>query len=150
MLAGRTPMGDPRGARPRRPGGLTGLVTGLLAAAVVAGGCSVIPSGTGPQPASAPPPPAGAGPCCGLLVRPPQAGWSPAEVVKFFLLASAIGANDYAAARQYLTKGASDAWHPGSAVTILTKAPTVTVPSVLLSGAATENVVVSGQEQARL
>ena len=144
-------MGDPRGARPRRPGGLTGLVTGLLAAAVVASGCSVIPSGTGPQPASAPPPPAGAGPCCGLLVRPPQAGWSPTEVVKHFLLASAIGANDYAAARQYLTEGASDAWHPGSAVTILTKEPTVSVPPGRVNGLSTENIVqVSGQEQARL
>jgi Lipoprotein LpqB beta-propeller domain len=147
-------MGDSRGARLRRRGGLTGLVTGLLAAAVVASGCSVIPSGTGPQPASAPPPPAGAGPCCGLLVRPPQAGWGPTEVVRNFLLASAIGANDYAVARQYLTKKASDAWRPGTAVTILTKEPTVSEPPGRVSGPAgpgTQNIVaVSGQEQARL
>jgi lipoprotein LpqB-like beta-propeller protein len=144
-------MGDPRGARSRRPGGRTGLVTGLLMAAVMATGCSVIPAGAGPQPAAAPPPPAGAGPCCGLLVRPPQVGWSPTEVVENFLLASAIGANHYAVARQYLTPKASAAWHPGSAVTILTQEPKVSVQPGRLSGPTTENVVaVSGQEQAKL
>jgi hypothetical protein len=142
---------DLRAARSRRPGGLTGLVIGLVAAAVVASGCSVIPVGNGPQAAVAPPPPAGAGPCCGLLVRPPQVGWSPAEVVTNFLLASAIPANDYAVARQYLTKGASDAWRPGSAVTILAREPTVTLPPGRLARPDTKNVVlVTGQEQARL
>jgi hypothetical protein len=144
-------MRDPRAARSRRPGGLTGLVTGLVAAAVVASGCSVIPSGTGPQPASAPPPPAGAGPCCGLLVRPPQVGWSPAVVVKYFLLASAIGAHNYAVARQYLTPAASKAWRPGTTVTILTREPVVTQPPGRVSDPAAKNIVlVSGQEQARL
>jgi Lipoprotein LpqB beta-propeller domain len=144
-------MADPCGARSRRPGGRTGLVTSLVAAAVVASGCSVIPAGAGPQPAAAPPPPAGAGPCCGLLVRPPQVGWGPSEVVENFLLASAIGANHYAVARQYLTKKASDAWHPGSAVTILTQEPKVSMQPGRLSGPTTENVVaVSGQVQARL
>jgi hypothetical protein len=144
-------MGDRRPARTRRPGGLTALVTGLVAAAVVVSGCSVIPSGNGPEPASAPPPPPGAGPCCGLLVRPPQVGWSPEAVVKYFLLASAIGANDYAAARQYLTKAASAAWRPGAAVTILTKEPEVTEPQGRVSGPVTKNVVVvTGQEQATL
>lgn len=144
-------MRDPRTARAGRPRGLTGLLTGLLAAALVASGCSVIPSGNGPQSASAPPPPAGAGPCCGLLVRPPQVGWSPAAVVKYFLLASAIGANDYAAARQYLTKKASAAWRPGTAVTILTREPQVTEPQGRVNGPAARNIVlVTGQEQARL
>jgi hypothetical protein len=142
---------DLRAACSRRPGGRTGLVIGLVAAAVVASGCSVIPVGNGPQSAVAPPPPAGAGPCCGLLVRPPQVGWSPAEVVTNFLLASAIPANDYAVARQYLTKRASDVWRPGSAVTILASEPTVTQPPGRLAGPDTKNVVlVTGQEQARL
>jgi Lipoprotein LpqB beta-propeller domain len=142
---------DPRAARSRRPGLLTALVTALVAAALVASGCSVIPSAASPQAASAPGPPAGAGPCCGLMVRPPQVGWSPADVVKYFLLASAIGAHDYAAARQYLTKGASDAWRPGSAVTILTQEPAVSIPPERVSGPLTKRyVVVSGQEQARL
>jgi len=144
-------MRDPCAARSRRPRGLTGLVTGLVVAAVVASGCSVIPAGTGPQPASAPPPPAGAGPCCGLLVRSPQVGWSPASVVKYFLLASAIGAHDYAVARQYLTPAASKAWRPGTAVTILTKEPQVTARPGQPRGPDTKNIVqVTGQEQARL
>jgi Lipoprotein LpqB beta-propeller domain len=144
-------MPDSRAARPRRPGGLTALVTGLVAAAVVASGCSVIPAGNSPQPASAPAPPAGAGPCCGLLVRGPQVGWDAQQVVTYFLLASAIGTNHYAAARQYLTKGASDAWHPGSAVTILTQEPKLSVPPGRVNGPVDKSyVLVSGQEQARL
>ena len=133
-------MPDPQAAGSRRPGRLTVVVTALVAAVMVASGCSVIPSGNGPQPASAPPPPAGAGPCCGLLVRPPQVGWSPAAVVKYFLLASAIGANDYAAARQYLTKKASAAWRPGTAVTILTREPQVTEPQGRVNGPQTRNI----------
>ena len=84
------PVPDPRAARSRRPGLLTALVTALVAAALVASGCAVIPSAASPQAASAPGPPPGAGPCCGLLVRPPQVGWPPQQVVKYFLLASAI------------------------------------------------------------
>ena len=144
-------MRDTHTTRSRRPSGLTGLAAGLVVAAVVASGCSVLPSG-GPQQASAPPPPAGAGPCCGLQVRPPQAGWKPAVVVKYFLLASAIGADHYAVARQYLTKPASNTWRPGTAVTILAGEPVVTQQGPgRVGGLPTENVVVaSGQEQARL
>ncbi len=141
-------MRDPGRARIHRPGGLTALV---VAAAVVASGCSVIPSGNGPQAASAPPPPAGAGGCCGLVVRPPQVGWSPEVVVSNFLLASAISANDYALARQYLTKAASAAWRPGGAVTILTTEPQVTPSRGRVSGPVNRTVwLVSGQEQASL
>jgi hypothetical protein len=143
-------MPDPRAARRRRPGGLVTLVSGLVAATVVASGCSVIPGGNGPQPASAPAPPAGAGPCCGLRVRGPQGDWSPAEVVTNFLLASAIGAHHYAAARQYLTAKASRAWHPGSAVTILTQAPALSQLPGRVSAPGTKGVLVTGQEQARL
>jgi Lipoprotein LpqB beta-propeller domain/Sporulation and spore germination len=144
-------MRDPRAARPRRPRGLTALVTGLVAAAVVTSGCSVIPVSNSPQPATAPAPPAGAGPCCGLLVRGPQVGWSPQTVVQYFLLASAIGAHHYAAARQYLTKGASNAWRPGSAVTILTQEPKLAVGPGRVNGPVTKSyVVASGTEQARL
>jgi Lipoprotein LpqB beta-propeller domain len=145
-------MRDPSRARAHRPGGLTGLVAGLVTvAALVASGCSAIPSGNGPQPASAPPPPVGAGPCCGLVVRPPQVGWSPEVVVSNFLLASAISANDYAVARQYLTKAASAAWRPGAAVTILTTEPEVTPSQGRVNGLVGRNVwLVSGQEQASL
>jgi Lipoprotein LpqB beta-propeller domain len=142
-------MLDRRPAVSRRPRRWTALVTGLAAAAALASGCSFIPSGTGPQPASAPVPPPGAGPCCGLVVRPPQPGWQPDEVVKNFLLASAIAANDFHAARQYLTDDANRAWHPGADVTILTKEPRVTTAQTHVAGTS-PTVVVAGQEQARL
>jgi hypothetical protein len=142
-------MPDRRPAPFRRPGRRTALVTGLVAAAVLAGGCSFIPAGAGPQPASAPPPPPGAGPCCGLLVSGPQPGWSPEDVVKNFLLASAIRANHFRVARQYLTQSASRNWQPGTAVTILTKEPKVT-PLQSRVAEPNQTVVVTGQEQAIL
>src|SRR5262249_24525772 len=125
-------MPDPRPAAARRPRGWTALVTRLVTAAALAGGCSGIPVGPRPPDAAAAPPP-GAGPCCGLLVRGPQPGWSPEDVVKNFLVASAIGANDFHVARQYLTGAASRAWQPGAAVTILTKEPRVSEPPGRLS-----------------
>src|SRR5215471_20970694 len=95
-------MPDPRLARARRPGRLAVLVTALAAAAALASGCSVIPAGDGPQPANVPGPPPGGGPCCGLLVRPPQVGWQAPDVVNNFLLASAIALHNYQVAREYL------------------------------------------------
>ena len=145
-------MPDPRTARSRRPGRLTALVTALVAAVTVASGCSVIPSGNGAQPASAPGPPAGAGPCCGLLVRSPQVGWSAQEVVKYFLLASAIVAHNYQVARQYLMKPAIESWHPGASVTILAKEPKVSYQGGrgIIGQAGRQSVLVTGQELARL
>jgi len=144
-------MPDPSLAVSRRPRRWTALVTGLVATAALASGCSFIPSGTGPQPGSAPAPPPGAGPCCGLLVRPPQPGWRPEDVVRNFLIASAIGADDFRVARQYLTGAASRNWQPGTEVTILTKEPDVTRQSPRLNPPGSKpTVVVTGQEQARL
>lgn len=132
--------------RPRR---WTALATGLAAAALA--GCSFIPAGTGPQAASAPPPAPGTGRCCGLVVRPPQPGWQPQDVVKNFLLASAIAANNFAAARRYLTADAKRAWRPTADVTILTKEPQVSVQPGRLSGPGGGRiVVVTGQALARL
>lgn len=144
-------MSDPQ-PRTRRPGGLTVLVTALVAAATVATGCSVTPAGNTPQAASAPGPPAGGGPCCGLLVRPPQVGWSAEEVVKDFLIASAVTAHNYRVAREYLTGSAITSWHPGTAVTILTKEPTVyEQPGRGITAAGgKQSVLVTGQELARL
>lgn len=143
-------MPDRRPAVSCRPRRWTALVAGLAAAAL-AGGCSFIPSGTGPQPASAPAPPPGGGPCCGLLVRGPQPGWKPADVVTNFLLASAIRANDFRVARQYLTQSASRTWQPETAVTILTKEPQVTPARLHVTVPGNEpTVLVVGQEQAIL
>ena len=146
-------MHDPSAARFGRPGRLTGAVTALVAAVVVvASGCSVIPAGNGPQPASVPGPPAGGGPCCGLIVRPPQVNWSAAQVVENFLLASAIVAHNYQAAREYLTKPAINTWHPGTAVTILAKEPTVSAPPGrgITAAGDKQSVLVTGQALARL
>jgi hypothetical protein len=122
-----------------------------VAAAALASGCAFIPAGTGPQPASAPAPPPGAGSCCGLLVRGPQPTWGPEDVVRNFLLASAIRANHFRVARQYLTQSANRAWRPSTAVTILATEPQETLLQPHLSGPGTNpTVLVVGQEQAIL
>lgn len=145
-------MPDPRLARSRRPGRLTVVVTALVAAAALASGCSVIPAGNSPQPASIPGPPAGGGPCCGLLVRPPQVGWQAPEVVSNFLLASAIVAHNYQVAREYLTGDAVKSWHPGAGVTILAKEPTLSYQNRrgITEPGGKQSVLVTGQELARL
>lgn len=143
-------MADPRVARPSRPGRLTALAAALVAAVMMATGCSVIPAGNGPQSASIPGPPAGGGPCCGLLVRPPQVGWSAEDVVKNFLLASAIVAHNYQVAREYLMKPAINTWHPSSAVTILAQEPTVYQSRGITGQAGKQTVLVTGQALARL
>ena len=134
------------------------VVTALVAAVVmVASGCSVIPAGNDTQPASVPGPPAGGGPCCGLIVRPPQVNWTAEEVVENFLLASAIGTHHYQVAREYLTGPAIHSWHPGTGVTILAKEPTLSeqptrgIPapedrqSVTVTGQALASLSSSGQ-----
>jgi lipoprotein LpqB-like beta-propeller protein len=145
-------MPDPRLARFRRPGRLSVVVTALVAAAALASGCSVIPAGDGPQPASVPGPPAGGGPCCGLLVRPPQASWQAPQVVSNFLLASAIVAHNYRVAREYLTGDAVRSWHPGAGVTILAKEPTLSYQGGrgITGPGGKQSVLVTGQELARL
>ena len=145
-------MPDPRTARSRRPGRLTVVVTALVAAAMLASGCSVIPAGNGPQPASVPGPPAGGGPCCGLLVRPPQVRWNGSEVVSNFLLASAIVAHNYRVAREYLTGAAIHSWHPGAGVTILAAEPSLSDQGGrgIAGPGGKQIVLVAGQELARL
>jgi hypothetical protein len=145
-------MPDPRLARARRPGRLAVAVTALVAAAALASGCSVMPAGNGPEPASVPGPPAGGGPCCGLLVRPPQVGWQAPQVVSNFLLASAIVAHNYQAAREYLTGAALDSWHPGAGVIILAKEPSLYEQPAhgITEPGGKQNVLVTGQELARL
>jgi hypothetical protein len=145
-------MPDPRLARSRHPGRLTVVVTALVAAAALASGCSVIPASNDPQPASVPGPPAGGGPCCGLLVRPPQVGWQAPEVVSNFLLASAILAHNYRVARQYLTGEAVKSWHPGAGVIILAKEPELSYQGGrgITGQGGKQSVLVTGQELGRL
>ncbi len=145
-------MPDPRTAFSLRPGRVTVVVTALVASAMLASGCSVIPAGNGPQAASVPGPPAGGGPCCGLLVQPPQPGWDAPEVVSNFLLASAIVAHNYQAARDYLTGDAIHSWHPGAGVTILAEEPQLSEQGGrgITGPGGKQSVLVTGQELARL
>jgi hypothetical protein len=145
-------MPDPRLAPARRPGRLTVVVTALVAVAALASGCSVIPAGNGPQSASVPGPPPGGGPCCGLLVRPPQVGWQATDVVSNFLLASAIVAHNYRVAREYLTGGLVKSWHPGAGVTILAKEPTLSNQGArgITGPGGKQSVLVAGPELGKL
>jgi Lipoprotein LpqB beta-propeller domain len=109
---------------PRR--GVAALTAGLALVVVLASGCAALPTSGTPEHAKTPPPPGGGvSQCCGLFVEPPQRGWSPSAVVSNFLLASSKSADNYQAARQYLTKQASASWHPGSQVVILSGTPSV-------------------------
>ena len=120
-------MTDRRPAAARRPGhGAAALSAGLALVVVLASGCAALPTSGTPEHAKTPPPPGGGvSQCCGLFVEPPQPGWSPSAVVSNFLLASSKPADNYQAARQYLTKQASAAWHPGPQVVILSGTPSV-------------------------
>jgi lipoprotein LpqB-like beta-propeller protein len=131
-------------------GRLTGLAGALVAAGVLAGGCTAIPSGGGTL-ASAPARPALAGSeggCCGLIVRGPQPEWDAQQIVNGFLLASAKPAHDFALARQYLAPSIRGSWKPGSGVTIIAQPPEVSRLRIAQPGATT--VRVSGQEIATL
>jgi Lipoprotein LpqB beta-propeller domain/Sporulation and spore germination len=97
----------------------------------LAAGCAAVPTSGVVQSATIPPGPGGAAgsgrSCCGLIMQGPDSDWGPQQIVSNFLLASANFANDHAIAREYLTKAANKAWHPGSAVTVVAQPPTVTL-----------------------
>lgn len=117
----------------------------MAAAVLLADGCATIPSQGVAQ--STPAPPGGSGTsCCGLLMRGPQPGWEPADIVAGFLLASASFAHDHAIAREYLTQEASRLWQPGSAVTIVDQPPTVIAQPRHIGVESTVTVVASGRE----
>ncbi|MBO0776093.1 MAG: GerMN domain-containing protein, partial [Actinobacteria bacterium] len=89
--------------------------------------------------------------CCALDVSGPRPGWSPAQIVAGFLLASTSFTHGTAIARQYLTPGASKSWSPGPAVTIVDQPPTVISQPSHESGLdGTVTVVASGREIAKL
>lgn len=99
---------------------------GALVTVMFAAGCAGIPTSGVVE--STPTPPAsglGGAACCGLIVRGPQPGWTPEEIVTNFLLASASFAQDHAIAREYLTPAANRNWQPQSPVTIVAQAPRV-------------------------
>jgi hypothetical protein len=141
----------------RRPAAAPGPARGIAApaaaaimAAVLVCGCAAIPSGGSPLSTPAPAPQGGGIAQGGVLVGPPQVGWSPAVVVKDFLLATSLPAHNYRVARAYLTPQASGSWHPGSAVTILSGEPVVAPLGHLDGPGAKPQVGVTGQVLATL
>jgi len=128
------------------------LLLGAILAALLAAGCATIPS-SGPVESTPTPAPLGGGgtACCGLIVKGPQPGWTPQQVVSGFLLASASFAHHHGVAREYLTPSASRSWRPGAKVTILAQTPTVSQqPARLSAQSSRASVVVSWQELATL
>ncbi len=105
------------------------LLAGAAVAAVgLAAGCATIPSTGTVLSTALPPAQGGGGPtCCALLMRGPQPGWTPAQTVSNFLVASASFANDHAIARQYLTAAANRNWRPSSPVTIVAQQPSAKI-----------------------
>jgi lipoprotein LpqB-like beta-propeller protein/sporulation and spore germination protein len=139
-----------QGARPVR--GLAMLAATAVLAALLAAGCATIPSAGPVNSAPTPAPPGGGGSgCCELIVKGPQQGWNPEQVVSNFLLASSSFAHSHAIAREYLTPAASRLWQPRGAVTILAQTPRVYQQPGLQSGQDSRaSVVVSWQELATL
>lgn len=139
-----------RGARPARCRAV--LAVAAVLAALLAAGCATIPSAGPVNSTPTPAPPGGAGTgCCELIVKGPQPGWNPEQVVSNFLLASASFAHSHAIAREYLTPAASRLWQPRGAVTILAQTPRVYQQPGLQSGQDSRaSVIVSWQELATL
>lgn len=145
-------MNDRRpAAAPRSGRSVAALAAAMALLVVLAGGCAALPASGAPQHAPTPPPQGGGAPaCCGLFMEPPQPGWGPTTVVINFLLASSKSAHNYRAARQYLTKSASAAWHPGPEVAILAGTPRF-IPLGRVNGpGGSTQVEASGQELATL
>jgi Lipoprotein LpqB beta-propeller domain/Sporulation and spore germination len=113
-----------------RPAGARGrAVAAALAAAVVAGGCSTVPT-------SGPVQQVGAGQI-GIsqenpqpIPVPPGPGWTATQIVSGFLAASASFAGDHAVAREYLDSTAQRNWKPGWAVTVVSTTKTSSAPAI--------------------
>src|SRR5205807_9746045 len=108
------------GIRPPGPAlRLRRLACVLTAAAVSVAGCVGMPS-SGPVGmfSASPQSTAPAEDFIGPFYSGPQPGWSPTEIVRGFLAASASYPANAAIARQYLVSSASRQWNPGWSVTV--------------------------------
>lgn len=139
--APRRPRPQRRPARQRR---WHWLLLAALSVTVLLSACAEVPSAGPVQSAAAPQGGSGTN-CCALIMRGPQPGWSPTEIVSGFLLASASFAHGNAIARQYLTPAASRSWQPGSAVTIVDEQPAVVVSPRRFGPESSVTVVASGR-----
>jgi hypothetical protein len=124
----------------------------VLAIAVSAAGCVSIPSG-GPVRSYTVTqgPGAQSQQYLQMYPLPPGNGWSPEDIVRGFLNASASFANRQQIAREYLTPDASRAWNPNWSATVFSNGPTVSGLNYPAKGSRTKAVVtVTGKVQATL
>jgi len=86
-----------------------------------------------------------------IYPQPPRNGWTPEEIVRGFLTASASFANHQQVAREYMTPRASRDWNPNWSAIVFSKGPNVTAAAYPATGPRTSaQVEVTGTEQANL
>jgi Lipoprotein LpqB beta-propeller domain/Sporulation and spore germination len=87
-----------------------------------------------------------------IVPQPPGKGWSPTDIVKGFLTASASFGSHSDVAREYLTPQEQKVWNPLWSAIVYKDGPSVAPAAVPAEGEAknTVTVAVSGQEQAYL
>ena len=137
-----------------RGGRLRGLAPVVFAVALVAllAGCISEPSGgpvisysmtQGPGGQSQPLPQ--------IIAQPPEAGWTPGQIVSGFLAASASFAGGQRIAREYLTTKENRAWTPNWSAVVYSSGPNVGLPAFTGTGSGrVATVTVGGQVQAFL
>jgi Lipoprotein LpqB beta-propeller domain/Sporulation and spore germination len=84
---------------------------------------------------------------------PPGRNWTPKEIVRGFLAASASFAKHHRVAKDYLTVGFAKAWHPGWGATVVGNPhfKLTTIPhNVVTGGPQRSAITVNGQRFARL
>src|SRR5258708_22435752 len=128
-----------RRGRPARSRTLVVLVATALGGAIA--GCAAVPTGGAPQKVTG----GTAQPQAYALPMPPpapQSSWSEDDVVLGFLHASASFADNWAAARQYLSRALRKSWTPG-AVTVVGSLgnPQVTPPRAHVLGGLTQSQI---------
>lgn len=86
-----------------------------------------------------------------IIAQPPGAGWTPVQIVKGFLTASASFAGGQRIAREYLTAKENRAWTPNWSALVYRNGPDVQSAAVAGTGAdQVATVTISGSEQAFL
>jgi hypothetical protein len=86
-----------------------------------------------------------------IYPQPPRSGWSPEEIVRGFLTASASFANHQQVAREYMTEKASRAWNPNWSAIVFSNGPNVTSVNYPATGPRkSAQVEVTGTVQANL
>jgi len=135
----------------RRPRSAARWAIMLAAVVLSAAGCVSMPNGGPPLPLEATQSGTGQNQDYTVLyANPPEAGYTPEQIVQGFLLASLRYSNpaQQQVARAYLTPTENDNWHPEGAVTVFTEVPKLN--QYVPEDAKQATVTVSGQVAATL